>query len=268
MASLSVAAQNKYRFSVGGGFHSMMFWGLRDFKDVEAPQGADVNRVYQNERYNLDYKNFVGSTDYSFGISVNWFNKEGWILSQRISCYLGQLTDEINLELIDIGDGSTTVYYPIPEFNSSNVGVGTMANVRYQSEIFGGLTSLVLLRKINPRNIAVGGGVYYTVYQSMDRWWNGKDAILSEGYHATYMERGKGVYTSSHIGISLNATWNWKFIQCYVNVGNSIFTTKKEENKGKWYGDFTFFPTSHNFDYRFPLSFETGIALSLDKIKK
>jgi len=82
------------------------------------------------------------------------------------------------------------------------------------------------------------------------------------------MDRGGGIYTTSQIGISINATWNWKFAQFYANVGNSILTTKREKDKGKWYGDFNFFPSSHNFDYRFPLIIETGIALSFDKIKK
>jgi len=173
-------AQNNYRFSVGGGFHSLVFTGFRSFENVEAPQQYDVNRIYQQEKYDLDYKNFSSSVNYSFGFAVNWFNTAKWILSQRFGYYKGQFTDEINLQLTDIGDGTVTDYYPVSEFNSSNVAIGTMSNVRYQTELQGVLTSVIFLRKLSERNLAIGGGVYFTVYQAQDRWWNGKSSFLAE----------------------------------------------------------------------------------------
>lgn len=245
----------------------MMFWGLHDFKDVVCPAQYDVLRIYDQEKYNLNYKNFSGSIDYSFGFSVNWINRKRVMVSQRFSYFKGSWNDGLELTLTDIGDGSLA-YYPMTEFSSANVGIGSVACLNYRSEISGFSTSLVFYLPSAVKSIQIGAGINFNMFGSDDTWWRGKEMAIIEGYRPAYLERGSSYYGTQQLGLSVNAIWSWKFIQVYLNLGNSFLTTKKDENKGQWYGDFNFFPTSHNYDYRFPLTFETGIALSFDRIKK
>lgn len=267
MTGAGLQAQHKYRFSVGGGFHSLMFWGFRSFEGVNCPADYSVLRIYNTEKYTVDYRNFSSSVDYSYGFSVNWVNRKNILISQRFSYFKGTLHDGLRLELTAVGDG-TLAYYPLSQFNASNTGVGSGAALTLDSELTGYATALVCYTNSAIKNVQVGGGVYFSAFLSHDLWWNSAENVIEEGYHPVYLDRGSGYYGTQQIGLSANLIWSWKFIHCYLNLGNSIITTKKAENKGKWYGKFTFFPTSHNFDYRFPLSIETGIAVSFDKIKK
>ena len=267
VSACSIQAQNKYRFAVGGGFHSLMFWGFRSFENVVVPTGpnSDYYTIYQKETYNLNYKNYSKAINYSYGFSVNWLNREKFMLGQRFSFFKGNLTDGIILELVDIGDGFSLDDY----YDASNVNVGSTATIIYKTEIVGLSTALVLYKRMKNQNLQLGAGVYCTAFSSRDSWWTGVNNSIQEGYRPKYGSRGSGYYGTKQIGVSINLIWNWKFVQGYVHIGNSVLTAKKESKKGyyEWDGEIRIFPTSHNFDYRFPLTFETGIALSFDRIK-
>ena len=261
-------SQDRYRFSVGGGFHSLMFWGLRSFDEVVLPvDPGDIGSIYDYEEYNLNYHNFRASFDYTFGFSVNWFNSNKIQISQNISFFKGNFEDGLTLELTDVG----TPYadpYPISEFNSSNTGIGSVTSIRYRTEIVGIKSEIVVRYKLPEAPFFVGGGIFITHFVAQDHWWNGLENALVEGYRPNYYDRGSGSYFSRQLGLTVSFMYSWKFINVFINAGNSFMTLKKESMKGKWWGDYNFFPTSHNFDFRFPLTFETGIALSFDKIKK
>ncbi len=273
IAALGSTAQNKYRFSVGGGFHSMMFWGLRDFEDVVCPTNNEVYRIYEQEIYNINYGNFLTSKNYSMSFSVNWMNQDQWMLKQSFSFFKGTLRDEVRLTLTDHGL-DTTVYYPGNTYTSSNVTAGNVTDMSSTYSLQGYSTSLIALRKTRCDNLKLGFGLFFVRYFSYDGWNQNPNYELGlTGYRPISIIRATGNYFSNQLGLSLNLNCSWKFFDFYLNIGNSIVTTEREEKKGyiEWQWNlepFNFFPSSHNFDYRFPLTFETGIALSFDKIKK
>lgn len=270
---LGVKTQHNYRFSVGGGFHSMMFWGLRSFEDVVCPkEDNDVYRIYEHEVYNVDYGNFLTSKNYSINFSINWINQDTWLLKQTFSFFKGTFRDQVRLTLT--GHGEDTAYHPGNTYTSSNVTTGNVTDMSYITTFQGYSSSLIALRKTRNPRLKLGVGLFFIRYYSYDGWWQTPNNNFSAtGYRPIYSIRANGNYFSNQLGLSLNLNWSWKLVEFYLNIGNSIFTTKKEDKKGyiewKWNLEpYTFFPTSHNFDYRFPLTFETGIAFSFDRIKK
>src|SRR5436190_14029175 len=84
-----VHSQERYRFSVFGGYQLVSYWGLRDFNNVLCPDDNDVLRIYDHEVYNVNYGNFCSAHNCSFGLSVNWLNRENWMLSHKIGFFLG-----------------------------------------------------------------------------------------------------------------------------------------------------------------------------------
>lgn len=269
--NLSSFSQERYRFSVNGGFHSMMFWG-RSFENIAVPNDNDVHHIYEHEVYNVVYKKFRSSGSYTFGFSVNWFNKPNWSITQDFGLFKGTLNDGMQQTLTETG--TDTVYHQNPTYNSTNVKTGNQTNLAYRTEVMGCKTSIIFLHRLqNKKNITLGGGVYWMTYSAKDYWRSPFENYTDQGYRPTHGFRASGVYLTRQLGISVNARWSWKFLAVYLNLGNNVITTKKSENKGyaEWIWSnppFHFFPTSHNFDYRFPLTFETGISISFDRIKK
>ncbi|MBK6951300.1 MAG: hypothetical protein IPH24_04455 [Crocinitomicaceae bacterium] len=267
----SFGQESKYRFSICAGQHSLIFTGFKTFDNVVCPKDDDVYRIYNEEVYQMDYVNFSSSKNYSLGFTVNWFERSNWSLAQSFSFFKGTFVDRLRLTLLS--HSQDTVYHSSTVYNSTNVISGNSSFISSNRELYGYSTSLVYYKKTNEKNFSFGGGIYWIFYGSDDYWLRAEDTRKGRGYRPVYLMRATGFYSTSQLGLSLNVKWQWKFLGCYANVGNSVLTMKKTENKGysEWRSSielFNFFPGSHNFDYRFPLSFETGIALSLDKIKK
>lgn len=267
----SFGQENKYRFSIYAGQHSLIFTGFKTFDNVVCPSDDDVYRIYNEEVYQMDYRNFSSSKNYSFGFSVNWFERSNWSLAQSFSFFKGTFADRLHLTLKSHSED--TVYHNSTIYNSTNVKAGSSSYISSYQDLFGYTTALVFYKKTNEKNFSFGGGIYWIFYGSDDYWLQAGDTRNGRGYKPGFLMRGSGFYATRQLGLSLNVKWKWKFIGCYANIGNTFLTTKKSENKGyyEWrsgLAPFHFFPTSHNFDYRFPLTIETGISLSFDRIKK
>jgi hypothetical protein len=267
----SIGQEKKYRFSIYAGQHSLIFTGFKSFDNVVCPKDDDVYRIYDEEVYQMDYVNFSSSKNYSLGFTVSWFERSNWSLAQSFSFFKGTFADRLHLTLLS--HSQDTVYHSSTVYNSTNVKAGSSSFISSNLELYGYATSLIFYKKTKEKNFSFGGGIYWIFYGSDDYWLQAGDTRNGRGYRPGYLMRASGFYSTRQLGLSLNVKWQWKFLGCYANIGNSVLTTKKTENKGysEWRSNiepFHFFPTSHNFDYRFPLTFETGIALSFDKIKK
>lgn len=267
----TIAQENKYRFSVYAGQHSLIFTGFKSFENVVCPKDDDVYRIYDEEVYNMDYLNFNSSRNYSFGFTVIWFERSNWSLAQSFSFFKGTFVDRLHLTLTSHSQDST--HYSSTVYNTTNVKAGNSSYITSSHELVGYTTSLVFYKKTKEENFSFGGGIYWIYYGSNDYWQQAVDTRNGRGYRPVYLMRANSFYSTRQLGLSLNAKWQWKFLGCYINIGSSVLTTKKKENKGysEWLwglDPFHFFPTSHNFDFRFPLTIETGISLSFDRIKK
>jgi hypothetical protein len=268
---ISFSQEKRYRFSIDGGFHSMLFCGFKNFENVNCPQDNDVLRIYNQEVYTVKYQNFRASVNYSFGFTVNWFEREKWSLSQKFNYFKGEFNDGVQLILTD--HSSDTVHHQFTTFNSTNVQTGNISNLRATEEITGVSSALIFFKRTKIKGLSIGTGIQWNGFGSYDFWWNGLDAYAKEGYRPSFSGRGSSYYSTSQLGISFNAKWSWKFLSIYFNLENAILTLKKNEKKGNfaWANKempFRFFPPSHNYDYRFPLTFETGISIKFDPIRK
>lgn len=263
----------RYRFSVGGGFHTMMYWGLRDFENM--PSGYDyssIMSIYKSETITVDYKNFASTKQYTFNFSVNWFERRNWSLTQRFYFFKGKFNDGMTQTLTS--HSADTTYYPGNTYTNANVITGNETTLTLKSELKGYGTSLFFYKKLFDGKLKIGAGAYWMNYNCYDGWGTSpKQEFTSTGYSPYYYIRARGYYFTNQLGIALSTVWSWKFISFYTTIGNNIVTIKKAENKGyhEWRQptfNFHFFPTSHNFDFRFPLTFESGISVSFDRIKK
>ena len=62
----------------------------------------------------------------------------------------------------------------------------------------------------------------------------------------------------------------WKRLNIFLNLSQTVLTTKKNEDKGGWeYKDMQpMVPISQNLDFRFPLIIKSGIAIEFGRIKE
>lgn len=268
---ISFSQEKRYRFSIDGGFHSMLFWGFKNFDNVNCPQDDDVLRIYNQEVYTVKYQNFRTSVNYSFGFTVNWFERENWSLSQKFTYFKGEFNDGVQLILTD--HSLDTLDQNSTKFNSTNVHTGNVSDLRTTEEIAGVSSALIFYKRTKISGLSIGSGIQWSGFGSSDFWWNGLDAYTMEGYRPSFSSRGSSFYSTSQLGISFNVKWTWKFLSIYFNLENAFVTLKRESKKGNfgWTDQempFHFFPPSHNYDYRFPLTFETGVSINFDPIRK
>ncbi len=94
--------ESQHRFSLDAGFHTLLFWGFNEFENVTCPKDDAVIRIYDEEIYHVDYENFRTSVNYSFGFTINWFEREKWSLSQKFTCFKGTFKDGIQLTLTNL----------------------------------------------------------------------------------------------------------------------------------------------------------------------
>jgi hypothetical protein len=267
---------NLHRFSIGGGFHSMMFWGLKDFENVQIGNENSVehdylSRIYRQETYTIDYRNFTSSKHLNFNLGINWIEKENWALCQRVYFFTGRFRDGMTQTLTD---HSEEVHYYTNPNAEIDITIGNSTTMTYTTWLTGYGTSLSFLRKYYVGKIKVGGGLYWVYSNASDIWQESiDDEFQTSGYRPTYFYSSIEGYSTSQLGASITAILSWNFLSFYTTIGNNFITLKKSENKGhsEWrdpLASFHFFPTSHNFDFRFPLTFETGVMISFDRIKE
>ena len=262
--NLSSFSQERYRFSVNGGFHSMMFWG-RSFENIQEINSPDFLRIYMYETYKIDYKNWQFAGMYSNGIGVNWFVRSKFEVKQTLDFYRGNFTDRINLTLTGASDPMTDYYYLDSTYTKYNVQPG-ITGTTYMSSKLGGLTSSLFFSRTLKNRFILGLGISINYYGSRDDLWN-----YGTGYYARGgLGRAIWVNRTLQAGLKAEISYRIKFISLYGRIGQNFLTLKKNENKGHplWPKGYTRIPVSHNFDYRFPLTFETGISISFDRIKK
>jgi len=265
LASLFSSAQpdelrpeKRYRFSIGIGFQSFIYWGTNVLEDASNPEC--YIQMYQTENYKLDYKNFNTSKMFNMNAGVNWINSEKYILHQGFSVFFGNFSDRYKLTITDIGNG-IPAYYPIDGYTTANTAIGSEGALIYEGEIGGIATSVNVKKKLN-NGFALGAGTYVSYLGSHDI----KDWQV-QGYAPFYDYRGSALSSTIQLGISGNFSWTFNFLQLYLNLGQNILTLKAENKKGNTYYKTGKLGFSHNFDYRFPLTFEAGISLSFDQIK-
>lgn len=271
--NLIFAQNNDYRFSIGGGFHSMMFWGLKDFenKEVIGFEYDAIMRIYKSETYTIDYDNFRAAKQYTFNFGVNWFEKERWSLAQRVYSFNGEFTNGMTQTLTN--HSADTAYYPGNTYTSENVHTGNKTRLSYTTQLNGLGTSISFFKKYFNGKLQIGTGLYWMYYSARDTWYlTPNNDFSTNGYRPSYIVRATGIYTTNQLGASITTIVSWNFLSFYTTIGNNFITLKKSANKGYWEwrdpsSSFHFFPTSHNFDFRFPLTFETGVMISFDKIQ-
>lgn len=263
---LGYGQDNQYRFSVGGGFHSMMFWGLKDLHDVQSFQQSDFFQFYPEETYDVNYENFQFAKMYNLNFSVKWYFIKDFEIEHRFSFYSGQFKDQLETTLTDYsGIVATNSYYPDSTKNINDVILGVNALHSIESKI-GGISTSVLLTKKLSKNFYASFGIGYCHYGGRDDQWrklNGYSVIPRIG-------RGTIVYTTKQLSLDFEFSYRYRFINFYARISQTFLTTKKDINKGHWaWNDIGYnkIAVSHNFDFRFPLTFETGITLSFDRIK-
>lgn len=257
----------RYRFSVGGGFHTMMYWGLRDLKDVKSYLSNDFFQFYAEETYDVNYDNFQFVPMYKCNFNIVWFSREKFEIEQSFSFYSGPFEDRLETTLKNhSGVPSGEPFYPDSTVQLSDILTGVQAT-HYANDKLGGVSISLLLRKKLAHNFYFGLGMGYSYFGAHDDRWR-----KSSGYSVMpSLGRGSVVYTTKQLTIQSEISYRIRFISLYVKLGQTWLTTKKSDDKGHWawnYDGNTKIPVSHNFDFRFPLTFESGISVSFDRIKK
>lgn len=266
LCNVVTAQNNHYRFSIGGGFHSMMFWGLKDLKNVKSIHQTDFFQFYPEETYNVNYTNFQFAPMYNLKFNVKWYNDNSFEWEQSFSLFSGKFHDELETTLIEFnGVAINDAYYPDSTINLNSVTNGVKATHFTQDKIQGFATGIIVRKKLRNQYYFGLGMSYYQYYARDDRWRKANGYSVVPG-----LGRGTVSYFTRQLSLDAEMSYRFHFISVYLRLGQTFLTTKNSSKKGHWRWNEngnTKIPVSHNFDFRFPLTFETGITLSFDRIK-
>lgn len=257
----------KYRFSFSVSAFSMMNYGLRDLKNVPSPLYEQYYKVYNTETYTLDYQNFSFSKGINFNISGTVLNTRKFYLKIGANVFFEKYKEKLTYTLTDIGDGSLVDFGNyIPPFTEEHVQLGYSEIITFSDNRMaaGALLGVVLFRKLK-RNWNIGAGLFY-VTRVRSEWYDWKNP---NSYGPWIDSRGGNSYWTKQIGVSMEVSKTWKRLNIFLNLSQTVLTTKKNENKGGYeFKDMQpMVPLSQNLDFRFPLIIRSGVAVEFGKIK-
>lgn len=259
VSQVAYSQDSKYRMQASLGLFSVMNYGTRSFEGVSK---NDPNlSVYETEIYDIDYKNFTFSSGIHVKLGWNWVQKKNYSIRQTSSLAFEIYKEQIDFELIDIGNGDSALnggYY-----GESSVEVGyknTAANAN-----LGWVATQELIYLWNFENISVGGGIAYTFRFRSDRGFNQNfGGVYIPNSTAIYF----GTYYTKQLGFVFHIEKQMNRSIVYLNLNQQFFTTKKEKG-GKYFEEGeTLHPVSHNMDFRFPLLIQFGGSIQFAKNKK
>jgi hypothetical protein len=257
----------KYRFSFGVSGLSIMNYGLKDFENVSSPIHPDYYKVYNTEKYTLDYQNFSISKGLSFDFYYNIINNSKYSLRIGSHLFFEKYKEELTYTLTDIGDGSLMDYgiYTNP-FIREDIPLGYSETITFSNKdrkTGGTMFDVVLFRKLK-NNWNIGGGLFY-VYRMRYEWY---DIEKIDSYQPWVLPRARNSYRTKQMGISVELQKSIDRFNGYLNLSQTVLTTKKEENKGgpEFRDMQTMVPLSQNLDFRFPLIIKLGIVVEFGEI--
>lgn len=177
--------------------------------------------------------------------------------------------EKLTYTLIDIGDGSLVDYgVYTPHFTPEDIPLGYSETVTFNNgnrKAGGVIFDATLFRKLN-NNWHFGGGLFY-IYKLRYDWY---DAEIANSYQPWVLPRGSNSYSTKQMGLSAELQKTFYRFNAFLNLSQSIITTKKEENKGGFeYRDMqSMVPLSQNLDFRFPLIIKVGVTVEFGKIEE
>lgn len=255
-SSLAYGQEIKYRFQTAFSLQTIVNAGTRSFEDVSKLE--NYNAVYEQEIYNIDYKNNTGSLGFNWKLGINWVVEKDYSLRQTFSVFGEMYQEQIDFELT-AHYGEIVNSYP----NSENVIVGYKGTAILNGLGYGAQTEFLYLYHLN-QGWKVGGGL------SLVSRFRNDVALKQENYVPNFQHLSYGHYWTKQAGISAHiekATDRWIY---FLNFNQAAATMKNFYSKGGKYfaqGE-VLHPISHNMDFRFPFTIQFGAAVQFRKTRK
>ena len=252
-SSFAFGQDDVYRFHFFAGLNSIVNWGEKELNGVYQP--SDAYSKYLSETYDVQYKKNNYSPGLVVGFGFDWVSKEKFVLRQEVSLFGNSVTEQINFEIVDIGNGDTTGR---DDYSTNQVNVGYKNRVVGIGKSIGTKIGILGIYKRDKLNL--GLGFNWTRRFSEDLFYYGR------GYNPWSHGRQTMNYLTHQLDADFRIEYCFGRWSTFFNCSQKFVTLKKE--KGARYFDETVdvYPFSHNLDFRFPTTFTLGIQLNFKRI--
>lgn len=250
-----------YRFQTNFSYQTMLDYG-RTLYDVSSEYSSDFVPVYKTERYKVRNQPLGLSNALNISFSINWLNRDKWIIEQSISIFFEKYSEDVQFQLVDIGNGDTVGN---EQHFTDQVKLGYRNGITYSGNSYGTVNDITLLYRLKS-DLFIGGGISH-LYRIREEWI---DYHNYTDYIPWGTPRTKPGYLTNQLAITFHLKKNWGRFSGFIKLHQSILTLKKEENKGAQFFEegYTKGVVSHNLDYRFPMIIRAGLSIGLKKIRK
>ena len=246
--------QTNYRFNASIGFHSIVNWGAEEFENLTEPY--DAYTKYQSESYYIRYKSNNYSPGLAIGFGFDWISKPNYILRQEMSVFGNSVTERIDFEIVDIGDGDTTTRN---DYSTEEVKLGYRGSVIDIGKTIG--TKVGLLGMYVKDDVRLGFGLNWTRRFSEDVFRYGR------GYNPWSWGRTTMNYLTHQLDVNIRFEYTFGRCSAFMSFSQKLLTLKSERGARYFYESTEIYPFSHNLDFRFPSMINAGIQLNFKKIK-
>ncbi|MFT4602069.1 MAG: hypothetical protein ACI857_002255 [Arenicella sp.] len=236
------------------GLHSIVNWGEKDFNGVIQP--TDGYTKYLSETYNIQYKKNNYSPGLILGLGFDWMSRDNFILRQEVSIYSNSVSEEIDFEIIDVGNGDTTGRN---DYSTNRVKIGYKNRVVDVGKTYG--SKVGLLGLFTKDDFRIGLGINWNRRVSIDVFQYGK------AYNPWTWGRQTMVYLTHQLDADFRLEYSFGRLSAYFNFSQKFMTLKKERGARYFDNSEVLYPFSHNLDFRFPSTFTLGLQFNFKQIK-
>jgi len=262
-------AQQNYRFGFGVSGISIMHYGLKTFDNIDSPQNGHYYKVYNTEKYTIDYEKFTFSKGLNYQFYVNIIANPVYTLKLSSNLFTDNYSEKLTYTLTDVGDGSLVDYGTFTsKYTSQDIPLGYSETLTYNSIKWKGVGysfDLLFLKQLK-YNFKLGGGLFYYYHRRSDFF------SAYEGYVPIGFSIGSGGnrYMTKKMGLSFELQKTYKRFNSFLNLSQTIITAKRASKKGgtDFYTDEPIVPISQNLDFRFPLVIKMGISVEFGRLSK
>lgn len=246
------ANEPQFGFYIGGRSNVYL---PKTIEGVQVPSAHYDIYAYETEIYDLNY-NFSANALFQLGVEASWINKPNFKLKQTLSGFFGNYSDQLRMTLVDIGEGNPGSVL----FTGEEPVVGYENTLQFSGNTFGFSAGLTALYKTTS-GFNFGGGIQFS------RINRSSDIPKENGsYFPEDFPRGLISYDANYLGVHFRFEKEFRFLQPFISLGQSLLIAKKEDQKGSNIDpSYALDPSSMNLDFRQQSFVEFGIAFVIMK---
>ena len=245
---------SNYKLEVFVNSQSVIFW-KKTFERVTVPMSYP-ERKYEIEEYSMQYKSNTRSKSIGAGIGFNWLETDKFRLSQQIQFGIGTFSGTVHQQLINIGEGDTTM--ASLDYSAFEIPAGYESSASFFGTERTGIMEVLGIRKWKG-GWGLGGGLSLVFLNRDTRF-----PTSTVGYTPYREERGNGTDRQFNLygGLTFFAEKKWNQFAIYVTFSQSVFSKKMGNGTAKTIG-----PTALNLNFRMPAVVQIGMSFSFLEAK-